>query len=75
MYRDDLLRRIRREHGGNAPELLSGVAGHVAVPRMPRPRRRASLLWIVVWVALAIGAVVASVYIRWPGEVTSFLGL
>jgi len=75
MFWDEVLRRFRREHGGNAPELLAGAAGHVAVPRMPRPRRRSSLLWFVAWVALAIGAVVASVYIMWPGEVTRFLGL
>jgi len=76
MYRDDLLRRIRREHGGNAPALMSGAAGHVAVPQTPPPRRRASLplSWIA-WVALAIGAVVASVYIIWPSEVSRFLGL
>ena len=76
MYCDDLLRRIRHEQGSNAPELLSGAAGHVAVPQRPPPRRRVSLprSWVA-WVALAIGAVVATLYIIWPSEVSRFLGL
>ena len=76
MFWDEVLRRVRRDHGGNALELLSGAAGHVAVPQTPPPRRRVSLprSWVA-WVALVIGAVVASVYIIWPGEVSRFLGL